>query len=354
MQECPEIFGISLILLISAFVLSNGLTFVLIKLSRLKKIYDYPNGRKIHRKPTPFLGGAAIFTTFWIIFSMIGVYCRETMFGGESFFLAFLLSSSLIFISGLIDDFIDLKFYMKLLAQIAAALILIAFDFHIINLYVPFWRSFELGWEAYPLTVIWVVLLTNGINLIDGMDGLASLIGITICIGLLIISSFLDIVLIFVIAVIIAGCLIGFLLYNKPPAKIYMGDSGALFIGYVFAVAAIVCPIKSFTAVSMFVPLVAVGLPLLEIVTTIIRRVWSGKKIYQPDARHIFHYLMNFGYSEKSILLILGTISLAFNAFIPALFIFDRRQVFSIFVLFLMSLFIIFFILKLVKGAEKT
>ncbi|NIS49483.1 MAG: undecaprenyl/decaprenyl-phosphate alpha-N-acetylglucosaminyl 1-phosphate transferase [candidate division Zixibacteria bacterium] len=354
MQECPEIFGISILLLISAFVLSNGLTFVLIKLSRMKKIYDYPNGRKIHSSPTPFLGGAAIFATFWIVFSMIGVYCREAMFGGESFFLAFLLSSSVIFISGLIDDFIDLRFYIKLLAQIAAALILIAFDFHIINLYIPFWRSFELGWEAYPLTVIWVVLLTNGINLIDGMDGLASLIGITICIGLLIISSFLNIVLIVVIAVILAGCLIGFLLYNKPPAKIYMGDSGALFIGYVFAVAAIVCPIKSFTAVSMFVPLVAVGLPLLEIVTTIIRRIWSGKKIYQPDTRHIFHYLMNFGYSEKNILLILGTISLAFNAFIPALFIFDRRQVFSIFVLFLMSLFIIFFILKLVKGAERT
>jgi UDP-GlcNAc:undecaprenyl-phosphate GlcNAc-1-phosphate transferase len=354
MQECTEIAGVSVILLVSAFLLTAGLTFVLIKLSRLKKIYDYPNGRKIHKKPTPFLGGVAVFVSFWLIFSLIGVYCDDIMFGGDSFFLAFLLTSTLIFICGLIDDFVDLRFYVKLLFQIAAALILIAFDFHIINLYVPFWRSFELGWAAYPVTVIWVILLTNGINLIDGMDGLAALISITVCIGLLIISSFLNIALIFVIAVILAGCLIGFLLFNRPPAKIYLGDSGALFIGYLFAVAAIVCPIKSFTAVSMFVPLVAVGLPLLEIVTTVVRRIWSGRKIYQPDTRHIFHYLMHFGYSQKAILLILGLISLAFNAFIPALFIFDRRQVFSIFVLFLISLFIIFFILKLVKGAKRT
>ncbi|MBD3218533.1 MAG: hypothetical protein GF310_09680 [candidate division Zixibacteria bacterium] len=354
MQECPEILGVSIILLVSGFVLTAGLTFVLIKLSRLKKIYDYPNGRKIHRRPTPFLGGVAVFASFWILFSLIGVYCQDAMFGGESFFLAFLLTSTLIFLTGLIDDFFDLRFYIKLIAQIAAALIMISFDFHIIRLYVPFWRSFELGWAAYPVTIIWVVMLTNGINLIDGMDGLAAIVGISVCIGLLIISSFLDIILIFVIAVILAGCLIGFLIFNKPPAKIYLGDSGALFIGYLFAVAAIVCPIKSFTAVSMFVPLVAVGLPLLEIVTTVVRRTWSGRKIYQPDTRHIFHYLMHFGYSQKAILLMLGTISLAFNAFIPALFIFDRRQVFSIFILFLISLFLIFFILKLVKGAERT
>jgi UDP-GlcNAc:undecaprenyl-phosphate GlcNAc-1-phosphate transferase len=133
-----------------------------------------------------------------------------------------------------------------------------------------------------------------------------------------------------------------------------MGDSGSLFIGFVLSFAAVVCPIKSFTAVSMFVPLVAVSLPLLEIVTTVIRRILSGKRIYQPDKRHIFHYLREFGFSEKRILLILGSVSLLFNAFIPALFWFDRKQVFSIFVLFLMILVGIFFILKLARSAGRS
>lgn len=353
MLDCFEITGVSLVLLITALILTSMLTFALIRLSHRMKIYDYPDSRKLHQKPMPFLGGVAIFFSFWIVFSVFSALCNNLLAVGGSFYQAFLISSSVIFLSGLLDDFIDLKFYFKLLAQVVAALVLIYYGFYFDRLYFPFWRAFHLGWASFPVTVLWVVLLTNSINLIDGMDGLASTIGLTVCLGLLIIAALLQIPLITIIAVILAGCMLGFLIFNRPPAKIFLGDSGALFIGFVFSVAAIVCPIKSLTAISMFVPLVAVSLPLLEIATTVIRRIWIGRKIYMPDNRHIFNYLKQFGFSERAVLLILGCISLLFNAFVPALFWFDRRQVFSIFVLFLISLFVIFFILKLIRGAKK-
>jgi UDP-GlcNAc:undecaprenyl-phosphate GlcNAc-1-phosphate transferase len=353
MLDCFEITGVSLILLITAFILTALFTYALIRFSHRWKIYDYPDARKLHTGPMPFLGGVAIFFSFWIIFSIFSVLCKDLLSVGGSFYQAFLISSGVIFLSGLIDDFVDLKFYFKLLAQVIAALILIYYGFFFDKLYFPFWRSFQLGWTAYPVTILWVVLLTNSINLIDGMDGLAGTISVTVCLGLLIIAALLEIPVVTIIAVILAGSLIGFLIFNRPPAKIFLGDSGALFVGFAFSVAAIVCPIKSFTAVSMFVPLVAVSLPLLEIATTIVRRIWIGRKIYMPDNRHIFNYLKQFGFSEKAVLLILGFISLLFNAFIPALFWFDRKQVFSIFVLFLISLFVIFFILKLIRGARR-
>jgi UDP-GlcNAc:undecaprenyl-phosphate GlcNAc-1-phosphate transferase len=353
MLDCFEITGISFLLLITSLILTSMLTYALIRFSHKKKVYDYPDARKRHEKPMPFLGGVGVFFSFWIIFSVFLLFCKDLLLVEGPFYQAFLISSTVIFLSGLIDDFVDLKFYIKLLAQVIAALILIYYGFYFDRLYFPFWRSFHLGWASFPITVLWVVLLTNSINLIDGMDGLASTIGLTVCLGLLFIAALLEIPLITIISVILAGCMLGFLFFNRPPAKIYLGDSGALFVGFVFSVAAIVCPIKSLTAISMFVPLVAVSLPLLEIATTVIRRVWIGRKIYMPDNRHIFNYLMQFGFSEKTVLLILGLISLLFNAFIPALFWFDRRQVFSIFVLFLISLFGIFFILKLIRGAGK-
>ncbi len=353
MPDCANITVLNLILFAAAFIFCAGFTYFLIKLSHRLRIYDYPGERKRHTEPTPMLGGVGIFFCFWILMFAGSSLCPQYLFADLPFLPAFFISSTFIFLIGVIDDLVELRFYHKLLGQTCAALIMIAFGFHMFKISVPFWRSFELGWTAYPLTVLWIVVVSNSINLIDGMDGLAAVISITVCIGLIIIAAFLDLHIVSMIAAILAGSLAGFLIFNRPKAKIFLGDSGSLFLGYIFAVMAIVLPIKSYTAVTLFVPLVAVGLPLLEIVTTVIRRSASGRKIYLPDNRHIFHYLIMFNFSPKQILLILGSISLLFNAFIPALFWFDRKQVFSIFVMFLMILVGIFFILKQSKGANK-
>jgi len=353
MSVCSEIIVLDAVFFLLSVLLSGILTYCMIAISRRMEIYDYPNGHKTHSRPTPFLGGAAIFISFWICFISLFVLCGDKLIDSMALFWAFFSSSALIFFLGLWDDFVDLKFYVKIVVQILAAVILISFGFKIDMLFIPFWGALSLGWISYPVTIAWIVILTNSINFIDGMDGLAAVIGITICIGLLIIAAFLNLWMISVIAILLGGALLGFVFFNKPRARIFMGDSGSLFLGYVFSFAAVVCPIKSYTAVSMFVPIVAVSLPLLEMVTTIIRRILSGKTIYQPDNHHIFHNLQRFRFSEKTILITLGAVSLLFNAFIPALFWFDRKQVFSIFILFLMSLVGIFFILKLGRSTGR-
>jgi UDP-N-acetylmuramyl pentapeptide phosphotransferase/UDP-N-acetylglucosamine-1-phosphate transferase len=129
-----------------------------------------------------------------------------------------------------------------------------------------------------------------------------------------------------------------------------MGDSGSLFIGFLFSMLAVICPIKSFTAVAMFVPLVAVGVPLSEVLVTFVRRTLSGQKFYVADNRHIYNYLLDYGFSQKTTLGILIAVSLAFTAFIPASFWFDRRKVFSIFATFILILFASFFVLKLKRS----
>ena len=353
MLNCTEIQIADILLLFIAVIVSAVLTRLMIALSYRYQVFDYPDERKMHKTPTPYLGGVGLFVSFWIILGVLSLFCDWYSAAGHNFLPALFLSSLLIFILGLLDDLIEVKYYVKILVQALAAIILIAYGFKFERMYIPFYRSFELGIWTFPATILWVVVIGNSINFIDGMDGLAPVISVSICLGLIIIATFLNLSFLMLIALVLAGCLIGFFFYNRPPARIFLGDTGALFLGHIFAIAAVACPIKSYTAVSMFVPLVAVSLPLLEVVTTIIRRILGRQKIYQADNRHIFHYLQSFNFSQKTVLSILATVSLIFNAFIPALFWFDRKQVFSIFVVFLMLLVAIFFIFKLNRGAGK-
>ena len=353
MLNCTEINLNNILFLAIAGIVSFVLTRLMIMASYRFEIFDYPDERKMHKTPMPYLGGVAVFLSFWVVLGVLSLFCDWYSMAGPHFLPAMFLSSLLIFILGLLDDFVDVKYYVKIIFQITAAIILILFGFKFERMYIPFYRSFELGIWAYPATVLWVVVIGNSINFIDGMDGLATVISVSICLGLIIISAFLNLSFLMIVALVLAGSLVGFFIYNRPPAKIFLGDTGALFLGHIFAIAAVVCPIKSFTAVSMFVPLVAVSLPLLEVITTIIRRIFGRQKIYKADNRHIFHYLQSFKFSQKTVLSILTTISLIFNAFIPALFWFDRKQVFSIFVVFLMLLVAIFFIFKLNRGTGK-
>jgi UDP-GlcNAc:undecaprenyl-phosphate GlcNAc-1-phosphate transferase len=157
-----------------------------------------------------------------------------------------------------------------------------------------------------------------------------------------------------VITVCLAGSILGFLVLNRPPARLFMGDSGSLFLGFIFSLLAVICPIKSYTAVAMFVPLVAVGVPLTEVGVTFIRRTLARQRFYIADNRHIYNYLQEFGMSPGAVVLTLCGVSLALTAFIPALFWFDRKKVFSIFVLFLLTLLVLFFVLKLRRSESRS
>jgi len=323
------------------------LSLVSIQVCRRLGVFDMPTARKRHQIPMPHLGGAAIFISFWIVFAVAAqasAVIQEELSGR---LLVIFLASLVVFLTGLVDDLRNLSFLHKLLGQLAAAAIVMLGGFTIPMFHIPFSGAVELGWVAYPVTTLWIVVLSNSVNLVDGMDGLAGSISLTVCFGMLLTGVLLEVESVVAITVCLAGAVVGFMFFNKPPAKLFMGDSGSLFLGFMFSMLAVICPIKSFTAVAMFVPLVAVGVPLTEVIVTFIRRSVTGQRFYVADNRHIYNYLLDYGFSQKATLAILSGVSLAFTAFIPALFWFDRLKVFSIFATFILILFASSFVLKL-------
>jgi len=339
-----------LIAFVCAMVIGFGMTSLSIRFSKRFNLLDYPTRRKQHPSPMPNLGGASIFIGFWAVFAFIASRSSTIQLELSNNLLAIFAASSVVFLTGLIDDRRPLKVYHKVLGQLLAAVIVMAAGFTIPRFYVPFWGSIELGWTTYIVTTFWIVVLSNSINLIDGMDGLAGSVSIIVCFGMLVTGILLGVETVVAVTVCLAGSVAGFLLLNRPPAKVFMGDSGSLFLGFMFSLLAVICPIKSYTAVAMFVPLVAVGLPLIEVAATLVRRTVSGQRFYVADNRHIYNYLKDFGLSDKNTLLVLSVVSLVFTAFVPALFWFDRMRVFSIFVTFILILFVSFFVLKLKRS----
>jgi len=333
--------------LAAAFVLSLALSLVSVRFCRRFGVYDFPTRRKHHRYPMPHLGGVAIFISFWIVFGVAYRTFGEVQAELTYKIWAIFFASLVVFATGLIDDLKNLTYVHKVFGQLVAATIIMAAGFTIPRFHIPFWGSIELGWAAYPVTALWIAVLSNSINLIDGMDGLAGSVSVTVCFGMFLTGSLLAVDSVQVITICLAGSVAGFLLLNRPPARLFMGDSGSLFLGFVFSLLAVICPIKSFTAVAMFVPLVAVGVPLIEVAVTFLRRTVTGQRFYQADNRHIYNYLQDYGVGAVGTVLVLSGVSLAFTAFVPALFWFDRRKVFSIFLMFILLLFLLFFVLKL-------
>ncbi|MBU1318960.1 MAG: undecaprenyl/decaprenyl-phosphate alpha-N-acetylglucosaminyl 1-phosphate transferase [candidate division Zixibacteria bacterium] len=326
------------------------LSMVSIQVCRRLGVFDMPTARKRHQMPMPHLGGAAIFISFWIVFAVAfqaSATIQEELSGR---LIVIFLASLVVFLTGLVDDLRNLSFVHKLLGQLVAAAIVMLGGFTIPMFHIPFSGAVELGWAAYPVTTLWIVVLSNSVNLIDGMDGLAGSVSLTVCFGMLLTGVLLEVESVVAITVCLAGAIVGFMFFNKPPAKLFMGDSGSLFLGFMFSMLAVICPIKSFTAVAMFVPLVAVGVPLTEVLVTFIRRSVTGQRFYVADNRHIYNYLLDYGFSQKTTLTILSGVSLAFTAFIPALFWFDRLKVFSIFATFILILFASSFVLKLKRS----
>ncbi len=243
----------------------------------------------------------------------------------------------LVFLGGVVDDFADLRARYKLLIQLTAAVILFAGDLKIDTIYVPFVGSYPLtSYLSLTATVLWVLLIINAVNIIDGLDGLAAGLSIIAAIGMLYSALALKIPVVAVISVILLSVLLGFLRYNYPTASVFMGDSGSQSIGFLFAVSAIYCPIKSYTVVAMFVPLLTLGVPLIELAISFLRRLVTGKSILRADLGHLFHRLQDWGFDRTRTVAIFWSVAAALQIFAFTLFLFDRRVVFSILVLFML------------------
>lgn len=286
---------------ITALIAVYALTPLVIKFAVKTGAMDKPDPRKVHKKPIPRLGGLATYLAF-----MIAV-CSMLDFSKE--IVGLLLGGTFIVIVGIIDDFISLPAKVKLLGQILAACILVAFDIRIDFITDPFGDFIFLEYLAIPVTIFWIVGITNTVNLIDGLDGLAAGVSTIATVTILLVAlQSGDLPVVFLTAA-LAGSSLGFLHYNFNPARIFMGDTGSMFLGYMFAAISVIGAVKSAATIALIVPILALGLPILDTTFAIVRRYRGGVPIFKPDKGHLHHRLLAMGFSQRQAVLLMYVFS---------------------------------------------
>lgn len=299
-----------ILLAIAAFVLASVLSFASTPLVKLlaEKVgaVDVPkDDRRMHKKPIPRMGGLAIFLGFLfavILFVDISVQLRGMLIG-----------AIVIVVLGIVDDIIPLPALLKFAVQIVAAYIVVAHG-TVINTFTnpnifsadPY---IDLGVLSIPITIIWIVAITNAVNLIDGLDGLAVGVSSIASFSLLLIAIFLPEYNIAILMAALAGACIGFMPYNLNPAKIFMGDTGSTFLGFVLACVSIQGLFKFYALVSFAVPFLILGLPLFDTLFAIIRRLLKGQNPMKADRGHVHHRLIDMGFNQKQTVTILYVMS---------------------------------------------
>lgn len=300
------------------FAVAAAVTIALTPLARKLAIkldaIDYPSARRVNMLPIPRMGGVAIFGGILAALAVagFGVYAFGWVDpfidynGIEVNYWGVLLGTVLIFLVGAVDDVVDLNPKAKMLGQIVAACVVAGSGLLFSSIHNPFGEGYiEFGWVAYPLTVFYLVAFANVINLIDGLDGLAA--GIT---GISAITILLFAVLTgrfdaALFSVILVGVCAGFLKSNFFPASIFMGDSGALLLGFSLGVISLFAVARSALFVSLLVPILAAGVPILDTFFAIVRRKREHRPIDEADKGHIHHRLMRAGFSQRATVLIM-------------------------------------------------
>lgn len=325
---------------------------LLIKAGHRFGYLDRPGRHKRHKAPVPYLGGAGLFLAIWGTVAVLHVTHTDTV-TELSGMLPFIFGGAiLIWVVGFVDDLRSLPAWVKLLVEIVAGIMLYAGGLHIDPISIPFCGQIALGKWSLLITVLWVVGLTNSVNLIDGLDGLAAGCSLIAAVTIAVVGNLYSIGAALLFAYTLIGFLAVFLFYNRYPAKIFLGDSGSLQIGYYFAVLSLMVPLKSFTAAALYLPLMALGVPILESVTSAARRLLQRKSVMKADRRHLFHYLAIAGLTASQIVPIFWSISLMFGLFSLAMFFWDRILVFGFLVLFMVVISAAFFIF--VSGRSRT
>lgn len=292
-----------------AFLIAFAATPAVMSLAHKINAIDVPRDkRRVHKKPTPLIGGLAIFYGFIISVLCFAELDRETA--------GILIGSVITVTVGMIDDAIDMKAIVKLLCQIIAAVIVVYSGVRIEQFANPFARWFGGPpyiymnyWISVAVTVIWIVGICNAVNLIDGLDGLAVGVSSIAAICMLILTLLSQNVNVAIITAAVAGACFGFLPYNFNPAKIFMGDTGALFLGYILACISIQGFLKLSAIISFAVPIIVLGLPIFDTLFAIVRRVLTGRSPMSPDRGHLHHRLLDMGFSQKQTVAILYTIT---------------------------------------------
>lgn len=293
---------------------------------------DMPNDRKVHKYPIPRLGGIAIYISFFVglIFSLYlqpSIHPFGTITPDTGIMLV--VSLSIVLILGIWDDLKQLSPGKKFIGQVLAASIVYLAGFRISAITSPMDLALlDLGIFDFPATILWVVGITNAFNLIDGLDGLASGVALIVAVTISLISFMKNDIGSAMLALLLAGAVLGFLRYNFNRARIFLGDSGSLFIGFTLAILSMTSSTKGSTAFSIIVPFLTLGLPIMDTMLAMTRRflrsMFPEQKEYKPfirkmltlfdpDKGHIHHQLINLGLSHRKVVLLLYVVSVAFG-----------------------------------------
>lgn len=297
-----------IIAFLTAFVVALLVTPVAIKLAPKIGAMDVPkDNRRMHKKPVPRFGGMAIFAGTMVsalIFLRDDPLVRAAMVGG-----------CLIYALGVVDDLKNLGAKTKFLAQTLVAILMYYMGLRIRFVGMIFsQKNYNFGTVmCFIVTVLWIVGITNTINLIDGLDGLAAGVSAISCASIAYVAyihgSMFGMMSVCTLMMIVAGSALGFLKYNFYPAKIFMGDSGSLFLGFMIAVSAVIGPLKRSTLIAVVIPVLVLGVPIFDTFFAIFRRAVNGRPIMQADKGHLHHHLMRHGYGQRRAVLMLYCIS---------------------------------------------
>ena len=325
----------------SLLIVGVTMIFVTLFIPLVKRIakhigaIDIPNERKVHKNPIPRLGGLGIYAGFLLGYMLFGHPSLQMN--------SILIGSFIIIITGLCDDISPIKPLPKLLGQIAAACILVFYGNILLNNITVFGQDIDFGIFAYPITIMFVVACTNVINLIDGLDGLSGGISSIFYLSTIIICFFQQRFtgLEFTLALIMLGSTLGFLFHNFNPARIFAGDSGAMFMGYIISVISLL-GFKTTVMTSIFAPLAILAVPILDTLFAIIRRLINHKHIYDADAEHLHHQLLKMNFSHKTTVIIIYIITALFSAASILYTLKDNTDVFIGRIIYIVLLIIVF------------
>ncbi|CRK81380.1 MraY family glycosyltransferase [Neobacillus massiliamazoniensis] len=291
--------------LIICFVLSILITPLIKKFALVMGATDQPSQRKIHQTIMPRLGGLAIFISF-----MVGmIFLRPE----SPSFVAIMLGCLIIVGTGILDDLFELSARYKLVGELAAAITVVFWgDLQVNFVNLPFGGQLEFGLFSIPITIIWIVGITNAINLIDGLDGLAA--GVS-SIALITISGMAILqgnVFVVTVGLILLASTLGFLFYNFHPASIFMGDTGALFLGFSISVLSLL-GFKNVTFISFIVPIIILGVPISDTIFAILRRIINKTPLSAPDKFHLHHCMLRLGFTHRQAVLLIYALAAFFG-----------------------------------------
>lgn len=311
-------------------LISLLITPIAIKYMKKLNITDKPNQRKVHTSPIPTLGGLIIFTSF-----IIGLIILQPV---SNYHLAIICGGIIIIVLGFLDDIFDISPKGKFITQIAAASLVVfwgGLQVGFINL--PFGGQIEFGFLSSVITIFWIVGVTNAINLIDGLDGLAAGVSSIALFTIAGMAMIMGDVYVTTMALILFFSTVGFLRYNFYPAKIFMGDTGALFLGYMIAVLSLL-GFKNVTIISFIIPIFILGVPISDTLIAMARRFINKQPLSSPDSAHLHHRLVKFGFTHKQSVMVMYSLSFMFSV---AAILFSMTTVWGSILIFTVAILVV-------------